>query len=198
MSKIDDMGWHLGDDFPCDLPAEAAATPMAMFLGWVIDNHKESHELIEVIGNEELEMFRRRELPLNSLILNTAEKLYDDYFNDEAKKFAKAYYEHLYFDDYKKLLDRPDESLYSMPASWEKYELVKKRIEQRYKEWKNKKLPQNKPSQSLMSSFFFAALMGFLNIIIFCMRGIWYIAAFLYHSFRAFFHLLISPFHKKK
>ena len=32
--KYDDAGWHVGGDFPDDLPPEAGATHIGMFAAW--------------------------------------------------------------------------------------------------------------------------------------------------------------------
>lgn len=47
--KHDDYTWHLEGDFPADLPSEAAATHIGMFLAWAIhagcvsDLHRRGH-----------------------------------------------------------------------------------------------------------------------------------------------------------
>ncbi len=138
MEKIDDMTWHLDENFPKDLPEEAAATHMSMFLGWVIDNHKQSDKLKDIIGDD-LEKFRQREISLNFLTLNYCEKLYEEYLTVEAAQFTKKYYDDFYLKDYQTCLDEKGKSLFHMPATWEKYEQVKILIEQRYQDWKNKK-----------------------------------------------------------
>ncbi len=158
MKKIDDMGWHLNENFPKDCPKEAAATHMAMFLGWIIDNHKESDVLKEIAGDD-LEKFRKRDIPLNHIILNYCEKLYGEFLNNDAEKFAKIYYEDFYLSDYKTLLDKKDQNVFDMPATWEKYEQVERLIEQRYQEWKNKKFLLKKGYQQRKNTIFYSLLM---------------------------------------
>ncbi|WP_265102660.1 hypothetical protein [Acinetobacter sp. 'aerobic (ED)'] len=34
--KYDDASWHYGGDFPADLPQEAGATHIGMFLTWML------------------------------------------------------------------------------------------------------------------------------------------------------------------
>jgi len=36
--KYDDASWHYGGDFPKDLPNEAGATHIAMFVAWCLLN----------------------------------------------------------------------------------------------------------------------------------------------------------------
>lgn len=193
MNKIDDMSWHLDEDFPKDLSEEAAATPMAMFLGWVIDNHKESAELKKIAGDD-LEKFRRREIPLNSIILNYGEKLYREFMDDDSAQFAKKYYDNFYLNDYKTLCDEKDKSLFYMPASWEKYEQVKALIEKRYQDWKNKKNLPKKTYEQRKNAIFYAALMGSLKVILFLIHCIIVPLSFVFRGF----YLLASFFSQKK
>ncbi len=179
MKKIDDMSWHLDEDFPKNLLLEAAATHMAMFLGWVIDNHKENHKLKQVAGDD-LEKFRQRKVPLNYIILNYSEKFYKEFLDDDSARFTKVYYENFYLNDYKTLLDEKDKPLFYMPDSWEKYEQVKILIEQRYQEWKKKKRLPKKTYAQRKNAIIYTLLMGVLSGILFLINCIIIPFAFLF------------------
>ncbi|MFV0322741.1 MAG: hypothetical protein ACK5LE_10240 [Alphaproteobacteria bacterium] len=96
-------------------------------------------------------MFCKRKIPLHHIISHYAEKLYTSDLNEEASDFALAYYDRYISDDYVTFLDNNDETLFHMPATWERYEQVKKIIDQRYQEWKKGDFLKKKKRGSLMS-----------------------------------------------
>ncbi|MDO6811275.1 hypothetical protein Q4603_21845 [Zobellia galactanivorans] len=56
--------------------------------------------------------------------------------NEHANKFAEFYYgSDDYFDDYIDLSDDANETVFHEPDTWEKYEIVKKMIDEKYEEW---------------------------------------------------------------
>ncbi|WP_438273016.1 DUF7832 domain-containing protein [Zobellia galactanivorans] len=70
------------------------------------------------------------------LELSSDSRLVSEDLNEHANKFAEFYYgSDDYFDDYIDLSDDANETVFHEPDTWEKYEIVKKMIDEKYEEW---------------------------------------------------------------
>ena len=137
MAKYDDASWHYGGDFPKDLPEDRACTHIGMFLGWAIDSGLEGDLLKEEFPGP-LESFRKRMIT-GTQVLRTCcdDKLTNDDLNDEGNAFASEYYENnTYFKDYTDVLKDGLPSIYHVVDSWENYQLIRNRLNDRFAQWK--------------------------------------------------------------
>lgn len=135
-TQYDNSRWHIANDFPEDLPKEAALTHMGMFMGWVLDKGFESDSIKEDF-RENIKKFRDREITgAKFLELSCDSKLSPENLDEEANKFSSFYYSSgSYFNDYSTVLYTGEATVFHIPYSWENYGLVKKIIEERYEEW---------------------------------------------------------------
>jgi hypothetical protein len=136
--KYDDASWHYGGDYPKDLPSEAAATHIGMFLAWAIerdlvgDVHRED-------STESLERVRARQMTGREFLLKECdEKLTDEDLNDLGNEFALSYYEQKYLTDYCDTLVEGD-TAYHVPDTWENFDRLAPVLDQRLADWKRGK-----------------------------------------------------------
>lgn len=140
--KYDDASWHYGGDFPKNLPNEAGATHIGMFVAWCLLNGLAGELHIEDFP-EELEKLKRRKVtPGSWFIAACDEKFTDEDLSDEGNSFAKYYYEDeetaKYIADYDNILCENVESVYEVKDSWENYDKLAPKIKERYEAWKSK------------------------------------------------------------
>lgn len=137
--EYDNQNWHLNDDFPSNLDEKCALTHMGFFITWIIDNHLESNLLASNFINE-INLLRNREMTGVDFILRCCDnKLSSDDMNDTGNQFAQSYYaSDQYFDDYVELSDSNQDSIFSEPNSWAKYDDVRQVIDKRYNSWLKK------------------------------------------------------------
>ncbi len=138
--KYDDASWHYGGDFPEDLPSEAGATHIGMFVAWGMLNG-----LAGVLYTDEfpkdLERLRKRQLtPGQFLIECSDEKFVDEDLNDEGNAFAAAYFDDMYVSDYESTLASTLPSIYHVSDTWENFDKLSPIIAKRFSAWKEGKL----------------------------------------------------------
>jgi hypothetical protein len=142
--KYDDASWHYGGEFPVDLPPEAGATHIAMFLGWAVSNGL-AGDYHTIDAADELARLQRREVtPAQWFIQTCDEKFTDEDLNDEGNSFAASYYaereglhtaEGSYFADYCDTFPSAN-SLYEVEDSWASFDALAPRIESRFDQWR--------------------------------------------------------------
>jgi hypothetical protein len=143
--KYDDASWHYGGDFPPDLPPEAGATHIAMFVAWAMLNglagpiHTEDFPAL-------LGRLHNRELTPGTWFIEACdEKFTDEDLNEEGNAFAQSYYANedglrtgvsSFLDDYTEAF--PDfQDSYRVPDTWETYERIAPIISRRFINWRN-------------------------------------------------------------
>lgn len=138
--KYDDQKWHLNDDYPEGLDEKYAMTHMGFFLTWIIDNELES-ELLKTHFYNEIQLLKERKINgVDFIILCCDNKLSSDDFNPIGNLFSEYYYaSDKYFDDYVDLSSDNNNSVFEEPNTWEKYNLIRDRISNRYNKWIKKK-----------------------------------------------------------
>ena len=143
--KYDDASWHYGGDFPSDLPLEAGATHIAMFLGWAVLNGLAGPYHTIDSANELGRLQRREVTPGEWFIRACDEKFTDDDLNDEGNSFAQAYYgdsEGLrtdpgsYFVDYCEAF-RSAPSAYHVEDSWVSFDALAPTLASRFERWRS-------------------------------------------------------------
>jgi hypothetical protein len=145
--KYDDASWHYGGNFAEDLPPEAGATHIAMFLAWAAG----SNLLGDLHTDEDPELLvgllARSMTPGCWFITACDEKFTEEDLNAEGNAFAAAYYveaeapgalEPKYLADYCNAFPEFGD-VYRVPDSWESFERLKPLLDKRYADWKSPK-----------------------------------------------------------
>ena len=127
---------HFLGNFPQSLPIEQAYVHIGMYLGWIIDSALYS-EYFEEEASNQIFRFRRREISCTIL-----SEVWDGYlgfelFSREGNLFTYHYYGGgLYKSDYDEVLVKTLPSIYHVIDSWENYEKMRARINERFADWK--------------------------------------------------------------
>ncbi len=126
---------HFLGNFPDNLPIEQAYVHIGIYLGWVID-HELFSEYFAEEASTEIYRFKRRELSC-ALI----SEIWDGYlgyelFNKQGNMFTYYYYGGgIYNKDYHDLLVVNLPSIYHVKDSWNNFEIMGKKIDERFAEW---------------------------------------------------------------
>ena len=144
--KYDDASWHYDGDFPSDLPIEAGATHIGMFVAWGMLNGFAGELHTDEFPDELNALKNRWTTPGQFLINECDEKFTDEEFNDEGNAFALAYFGETvgvgkYVSDYEEILGNEAPTLYHIDDTWENFDKLAPVIDRRYREWKAGKLP---------------------------------------------------------
>jgi hypothetical protein len=122
--KYDDASWHYGGEFPAELPQEAGATHMGMFVAWALLSGYANPKLDLDFG----ELTLRTTTPGAFLVDNLDGKFISDWLSDEGRGFTQVYYHsdnHYYTNDYIKVLGQDLKSIYHVQDTWENFDLLK-------------------------------------------------------------------------
>lgn len=147
--KYDDASWHYGaENFSPDLPPEAGATHIAMFVAWAALNGL-AGELHLDDFQAELERLRNREwTPTQWFLCVCDEKFTNEDLNEEGNLFARAYYGDenglptsaaSFIDDYCGAFSSED--IYAVPDGWMTYAEIASVIDRRYEAWRSRAFP---------------------------------------------------------
>ncbi|WP_416056197.1 hypothetical protein [Stenotrophomonas maltophilia] len=137
--KYDDANWHSDGDFPSDLPPEAGATHIGMYLAWLLLQGMAGEELLDDM-QEELAALTRRAMTPGKFVLVCDGKLVDDMISDEANAFTAEYYDMengLYLDDYEDTLGDDVPDLYHVADTWENFDRLAPVIAERFATWQS-------------------------------------------------------------
>jgi hypothetical protein len=139
--RYDSPEHHLGPGFPKNLPEEAAATHIGMFLAWVIVNELEGQDLKEY-SSDLLEKVRRREITGRDFFLEVCDmRLWTSDLNEQANQFAEKYYvTGAYFVDYEKTLAKGLKSIYHVENNWKNFDLLAPILNDRFQ--RREEVPQ--------------------------------------------------------
>ena len=133
----DKAKYHYDGDFPADLEPEQGFVHTGMFLGWIIDNDLYSDWFEpEMLGY--ISAFKNREMTGPKIFEACDGALVDDMLTDEGNAFARDYFDFergKFLADYGELLAKGLPTVYHVADTWPNYEKLKKRIDQRYREW---------------------------------------------------------------
>ena len=137
--KYDDASWHYGGEFPKELPPEAGATHIGMFVSWCVLNGLVGQlHLDEFPGY--VESLKSRSLTPGAFLIQACdEKFTDEDLSDEGNAFARIYFDTQkgqYLADYEKTLAIPDKSLYHVADTWENFDKLAPVISRRFQNWK--------------------------------------------------------------
>ena len=133
----DKAKYHYGGNYPKDLPKEQAFVHTGMFLGWLIDHvlcsedfYRESHASVEA--------FKRREKTGTQIYVEWDGALVEDMLSEDGNAFARHYFDFQtgrYLKDYEVLVGAGLPSLYHVQDTWDNYQAIARRIDQRYAQW---------------------------------------------------------------
>ncbi len=128
---------HFLGDFPASLPIEKAYLHIGIYMGWIIDNKLYS-EYFEDEASTEIFRFTRREIGCIILAEIWDGALSHKLFNDEANLFTFYYYAGgIFKKDYNEVLVKSHKTIYHVDDTWENYIVLKKRMNDRFEEWKS-------------------------------------------------------------
>lgn len=137
----DKAKWHYEGDYPSDLQESQAFVHTGMFLGWLIDHDLISDEFADDSADG-VAQFRRREVTGPEVFQSCDGALVDDMLSDEGNAFAQYYFDFergKFVQDYEELLSSRLPTMYHVEDTWANYDTLKKRIDERYSEWKRTK-----------------------------------------------------------
>ena len=140
--KYDDASWHFEGDYPPGLPEENATTHIGMFFKWCICQNLYSEELAED-DEGEIKKVQSGEMTGAEFLLIWDGKLVDDMLSEQGNLFAADYYaSDDYLNDYCEVFSKKADgsgfeypSLYHVEDAAENYDLMAKRIDERYRQW---------------------------------------------------------------
>lgn len=156
--SMDKYDWHSGaENFPKDLPEEAGATHIGMFLAWAwlsglkpSNEYKYDYEFDEYWKKQYKRFSKRSSTPGKILLEYFDGKLHHGDFNEEGEAFASYYYvgyeegdyfkesgRSNYLEDYCDTFGAYDENIYYVPDNWSTYDKLKPILDQRLKEWRS-------------------------------------------------------------
>ncbi|NOT38921.1 MAG: hypothetical protein HOP13_00340 [Alphaproteobacteria bacterium] len=139
MVKYDDASWHYGGDFPEDLPDEAGATHIGMFVACALLEGLGS-ELHTVEFAEDLEKLRKRLVTPGAYFLAQCDgKFTNEDLNDEGNAFTEAYFESKsgeYLSDYYDICGDDLPTPYHFADTWENFDRLRPVISRRFAEWR--------------------------------------------------------------
>jgi hypothetical protein len=128
---------HFLGDFPSSLPIEKAYLHIGIYMGWIIDNKLYS-DYFEDEASTEIYRFSRREIGCIILAEIWNGALSHELFNDETNLFTFYYYAGgIFRKDYNELLVKSHKTIYHADDSWDNYEMLKRRMNDRFEEWKS-------------------------------------------------------------
>ena len=138
--KYEDVSWHhVAEDYPKDLPPEAAGTHTGMFVAWALVSGLASSELTGAAA----ELRARRLTPGAFFCGHCDGKFTDEDLNDEGNAFAKAYFDPesaRYLSDYDAVLCDGLQTAYHVPDTWASFDKLKPRLDRRLAEWRRGEL----------------------------------------------------------
>ncbi|NRR32446.1 hypothetical protein HSX11_19960 [Oxalobacteraceae bacterium] len=139
--KFDDASWHYGNDFPNDLPPEAGATHIGMFVAWCLLNGL-AGELHAIEFEDGLRALQSKQYTPGAWFSEYCDsKFTEEDINEEGYAFTASYYEGerpQYISDYEEILGNGLASLYHVPDTWDSYSALAPGIAKRFSEWKQK------------------------------------------------------------
>ncbi|MBP7340185.1 hypothetical protein [Niveispirillum sp.] len=142
----DNASWHYEGNFPADLPENAGATHIALFLSWAVLNGLAGDLHIQEF-TADLAQLRGRAVTPGEWFLSVCDgKLVDEDLNEEGNRFTHAYYagddglhtgEGYYLSDYVDAF--PDaETAYHVPDTWASFDTLAPILARRLAAWRKK------------------------------------------------------------
>ncbi len=122
---------HRGIDDPDGTPMPQSMVHPGMFIGWLID-----HDMITAKFLPQTAGFKRREITGAKVYEKWNSRLASDMLTNEGNQFARYYFYGQYAYDYTQLVKKDPHSGLHVADTWENYNAISKKIDERYAEWK--------------------------------------------------------------
>jgi hypothetical protein len=136
--KYDDASWHYEGDYPSELPNEAGATHIGMFLAWALSRNLSGTLHLEE-SKAALDKLRNRDITGAAFLIEQCdEKLTDEDLNDVGNAFAAEYYENTYFDDYC-VVFKEGETAYHVENTWANFDRIAPVLDRRFEQWQSRR-----------------------------------------------------------
>ena len=137
MANIDRADWHYGGDYPKGLPPENAGTHIGIYLAWIIHRQLGSKKLVKLGAETYQKVLRREATGRDLLFAELDEKFFPQLLNSEGGAFTSSYYEtNDFLNDYDLVLGGELESLYHVQDTWENYDKMAVRLDERLAAWR--------------------------------------------------------------
>lgn len=140
MAVLDKAKYHLEGDFPKNLPKEYSYTLGGMFFAWCAENDFLSESMGKDFA-EEITKLRSHLGKPSDLYRVSGGVLSDDELNSIGIAFASDYFDFdhgQYLDDFIDLLADKVPTVYHAEDDWKNYERLKKKIDERFVDWRKK------------------------------------------------------------
>lgn len=134
----DKAKYHYDGDYPKGLARKQAFVHTGMFVGWLVE-----HDMIAKDFLSETEGFKDRKITGAEIYKAWDGRLTSDILTDEGNRFAADYFDFergQFLDDYEKILIKDLPSMYHVKNTWENYEAIRVKIDERYAEWKARRI----------------------------------------------------------
>jgi hypothetical protein len=134
----DKAKYHLeSEDFPAGLPEEQAFVHTGLFWGWLMERDLLSQECLTDFADV-VSRFKKREITGPRAYAIVGGVLADDMLSEEGRRFADAYFDFDtgdFLSDYHELLVSGLRSDYDVQDTWENYDKLGQRIDERFAAW---------------------------------------------------------------
>jgi len=141
VTNIDKAGWHYGGNYPKGLPPENAGTHIGIYLAWIIHRELGSKQLVKLGAETYQKVLRREATGRDLLFTELDEKFFPALLNSEGGAFTSAYYEtNDFLNDYDLVLGGDLESLYHVQDTWENYDKMAARLDERLAAWRSERV----------------------------------------------------------
>jgi hypothetical protein len=140
MANIDRADWHYGGNYPKGLPQENAGTHIGIYLAWIIHRELGSKKLAKLGAETYQKVLRREATGRDLLFTELDEKFFPQLLNSEGGAFTREYYEtNDFLNDYSLVLGGELESLYYVQDTWENYDKMAARLDERLAAWRSER-----------------------------------------------------------
>jgi hypothetical protein len=136
--KYDDASWHYGGEFPQELPEEAGATHIGMFVAWALLAGLSGSTHVDDFPDDIPRLRARTVTPGQFILASCDGKFIDEDLNEQGNAFAQAYYDlekGIFFADYERVAAPDLPTLYHVPDSWETFDKLKPVFDRRLAEF---------------------------------------------------------------
>lgn len=133
----DKAKYHLEGEFPPSLTRHQAFVHTGLFLGWMADHNLLSAEFRTDFSSD-ITQFKDRKITGPRLYEIAGGAFDETMLTDDGNRFARYYFDFEkgnFVSDYQALLASGLPSFFHVPDTWENYDRLARRIEQRFVEW---------------------------------------------------------------
>jgi hypothetical protein len=137
--KYDDASWHSEGNFPGDLPPEAGATHIGMFVAWAFLAGLAGDIHISDFPNDIPSLEARSVTPGAFFLASCDGKFTDEDLNQLGNAFTCDYFDSAkgsYLADYEAILGEGLAELYYVKDTWANFDRLKPVLDTRFRHWR--------------------------------------------------------------